>query len=57
VLLSPLGRLVHDRTRTMELSGIDCQPEMYKPMASSRRWSYFAPPALYDKQLPTSWTS
>ena len=49
-LLSPFDRLVHDRTRMVELFGFDYQLEMYKP-AARRRWGYFALPILYGDLL------
>lgn len=49
-LLSPLDRLVHDRTRMAELFGFDYQLEMYKPKAK-RRWGYFALPVLSGDEL------
>jgi uncharacterized protein len=49
-LLSPFDRLIHDRTRTIELFGFDYQLEMYKP-AAIRRWGYFALPILYGDRL------
>ncbi len=49
-LLSPFDRLIHDRSRTLELFGFDYQLEMYKP-AANRRWGYFALPILYGDQL------
>ena len=49
-LLSPLDRLVFDRTRMAELFEFDYQLEMYKP-AAKRRWGYWAMPILYDDQL------
>jgi uncharacterized protein len=49
-LLSPFDRLVHDRTRALELFGFDYTLEMYKP-AAQRRWGYFALPILHDDRL------
>jgi uncharacterized protein len=49
-ILSPLDRLVYDRTRMQDLFGFDYQLEMYKPTAK-RRWGYFALPVLHGAQL------
>ncbi len=49
-LLSPFDRLVHDRTRALELFDFDYTLEMYKP-AAARRWGYFALPILHNDQL------
>ena len=49
-LLSPFDRLIHDRTRALELFGFEYALEMYKP-APQRRWGYFALPILDDDQL------
>jgi uncharacterized protein YcaQ len=49
-LLSPFDRLVHDRTRALELFEFEYQLEMYKP-AGQRRWGYFALPVLYGDRL------
>ena len=50
VLLSPLDRLVFDRTRMVELFEFDYQLEMYKP-AAQRRWGYWALPVLDGDEL------
>ncbi len=47
-LLSPLDRLVYDRTRMVELFGFDSALEMYKP-ATERKWGYFALPILFGR--------
>ena len=49
-LLSPLDRLVFDRTRMAELFEFDYQLEMYKP-AAARRWGYWAMPVLHGDRL------
>lgn len=49
-LLSPLDRLIHDRTRMVELFEFDYQLEMYKP-AAKRRFGYFALPILFGDRL------
>jgi uncharacterized protein YcaQ len=49
-LLSPLDRLIHDRTRMVELFEFDYQLGMYKP-AAKRRFGYFALPILYGDRL------
>ncbi|MEU5564382.1 DNA glycosylase AlkZ-like family protein [Micromonospora musae] len=49
-LLSPLDRLVFDRTRIAELFEFDYQLEMYKP-AARRRWGYWAMPILHGDRL------
>lgn len=49
-LLSPFDRLVHDRTRALELFGFEFTLEMYKPKAK-RRWGYFALPVLHGDRL------
>src|SRR3954454_15350697 len=49
-LLSPFGRVIHDRKRTVEIFEFDYQLEMYKP-AAKRRWGYFALPILYGERL------
>jgi uncharacterized protein YcaQ len=49
-LLSPFDRLIHDRTRMVELFEFDYQLEMFKP-AAKRRWGYFALPILFGDQL------
>ncbi len=49
-LLSPLDRLVFDRTRMAELFEFDYALEMYKPV-EQRRWGYWAMPILYGDRL------
>jgi uncharacterized protein len=49
-LLSPFDRLIHDRTRAMELFDFEYTLEMYKP-AAQRRWGFYALPILYKDQL------
>lgn len=49
-LLSPFDRLVHDRTRALELFDHEYTLEMYKPKAR-RRWGYFALPVLHHDRL------
>jgi uncharacterized protein YcaQ len=49
-LLSPFDRLVHERTRTLEIFEFDYALEMYKP-STKRRWGYFALPILHDDRL------
>ncbi|HEV2891228.1 MAG TPA: crosslink repair DNA glycosylase YcaQ family protein [Frankiaceae bacterium] len=49
-LLSPFDRLVHDRTRALELFGFEYTLEMYKPK-EQRRWGYFALPVLSGDRL------
>jgi uncharacterized protein YcaQ len=49
-LLSPFDRLIHDRTRALQLFGFDYTLEMYKPQ-SQRRWGYYALPVLHGDTL------
>ncbi len=49
-LLSPFDRLIHDRTRAMDLFDFEYTLEMYKPK-DKRRWGYFALPVLHDDRL------
>jgi uncharacterized protein YcaQ len=49
-LLSPLDRLLFERTRMVELFEFEYALEMYKP-APKRRWGYFALPILYGDRL------
>ncbi len=49
-LLSPFDRLIHERTRTVDLFGFDYALEMYKPV-SKRKWGYYALPILHGDQL------
>lgn len=49
-LLSPLDRLVADRTRLEELFEYEYVLEMYKP-AARRRWGYYALPVLHGDRL------
>jgi uncharacterized protein YcaQ len=49
-LLSPFDRLVHDRTRALDLFDFEYTLEMYKPKAR-RRWGYFALPILHSDRL------
>ena len=49
-LLSPLDRLIHERTRMRELFEFDYALEMFKP-AQQRRWGYYALPILHNDRL------
>jgi uncharacterized protein len=49
-ILSPFDRLIHDRTRAIELFDFDYTLEMYKPK-EARRWGFFALPVLHHDQL------
>jgi uncharacterized protein YcaQ len=49
-LLSPFDRLIHDRSRALDLFDFEYTLEMYKPKAQ-RRWGYFALPVLHHDRL------
>ncbi len=49
-LLSPLDRLIHERTRMRDLFEFDYALEMFKP-APQRRWGYYALPILHNDRL------
>jgi uncharacterized protein len=49
-LLSPLDRLIFERTRMRDLFEFDYALEMYKP-APHRRWGYYALPILHNDRL------
>ncbi len=49
-ILSPFDRLIHNRSRAIELFDFDYILEMYKPKAQ-RRWGYFALPVLHGDRL------
>jgi uncharacterized protein len=49
-LLSPLDRLIHERTRMRHLFEFDYALEMFKP-APQRRWGYYALPILHNDRL------
>jgi uncharacterized protein len=49
-LLSPLDRLIHERTRMRDLFEFDYALEMFKP-AAQRRWGYYALPILHNDRL------
>jgi uncharacterized protein YcaQ len=49
-LLSPLDRVIFDRSRMTDLFAFDYQLEMYKP-AAARRWGYYALPILVGDRL------
>jgi uncharacterized protein YcaQ len=49
-VLSPFDRLIHNRSRAMDLFGFEYVLEMYKAKAK-RRWGYFALPILHHDRL------
>jgi uncharacterized protein YcaQ len=49
-LLSPFDRLIHDRTRMVDLFEFQYALEMYKPV-DKRRWGYYALPILFEDRL------
>ena len=49
-LLSPFDRLIHDRTRMVDLFEFEYALEMYKPV-DKRRWGYYALPILFEDRL------
>ena len=49
-LLSPFDRLIHDRSRALQLFEFEYTLEMYKPQ-SQRRWGYYALPVLHGDSL------
>ena len=49
-LLSPFDRLIHDRSRALELFDFEFTLELYKPKAQ-RRWGYFVLPILHHERL------
>jgi uncharacterized protein YcaQ len=49
-LLSPFDRLIHNRSRALDLFEFEYVLEMYKPR-DERRWGYFALPVLHHDRL------